>query len=108
MDPTTAHDFSRYLRGAQAEVQAGVVSSRADAASVHWAIWEQFCHRFSLDPTLQGIKDPVPILQAFAHAYRHGHVNPIQVTYRSGLAPWKMQYVPLAKRLPQWGPRTHA
>ena len=32
----------------------------------------------------------------------------IQVTDRSGLAPWKMQYVPLAKRLPQWGPRTHA
>jgi hypothetical protein len=77
MDPAAAHDFSRYLRGAQAEVQAGVVSSRADAASAHWAIREQLCRRFSLDPTLQeGIKDPVPILQAFAYAYRHGHVNP--------------------------------
>jgi hypothetical protein len=58
------HDFSRYFPGAQEEIQAGVGSSRADAASAHWAIWEQFCRRFSLDPTLQGIKDPVPILQA--------------------------------------------
>jgi hypothetical protein len=98
MDPFAAHDFSRYLRGTQEDVQAGVVSSRADATSAHWAIWEQFCRRFSLDPTLQGIKDPVPILQAFAYAYRHGHI--IQVTDRSGLALWTMQYVPLAKRLP--------
>jgi hypothetical protein len=76
MDPAAAHDFRRYLRGAQEEVQGGVVSSCADAASAHWTIWEQFCRRFSLDPTLQGIKDPVPILQAFVYAYRHGHVNP--------------------------------
>jgi hypothetical protein len=82
MDRAAAHDFSCYLHGAQEEVQAGVVSSRADAASAHWAIWEQFSRRFSVDPTLQGIKDPVPILQAFAYAYRHGHVNPSHLQVR--------------------------
>jgi hypothetical protein len=80
MDPVAAHDFYHYLHGSQEEVQAGVVTSPVDAASAHWTIWEQFCRRFSLDPTLQGIKDPViPILQAFAYAYRHGHIIPLPI-----------------------------
>jgi hypothetical protein len=60
MESAAAHDFSSYLRGAQEEVKAGVVSSCADAAAEQWVIWDKLCRRFSLDPTLQGIEIQSP------------------------------------------------
>ena len=82
MAPATADTFRRDFRSAQADVQAGVVSSRARAAAGHWNTWHTFCQQHSLDPTLQEFQDPVPYLQVFAYRYRTGaiapHRNPVR------------------------------
>jgi hypothetical protein len=83
MDSATAHEFRYHFSAVQAEVKAGVVPSRATAADQHWRIWTEYCLRHSLDPTLEGIEDPVPFIQIFAYKYRHGLINPSQKQVRS-------------------------
>jgi len=105
MDTATAHEFRCHFSAVQAEVKAGVVPSRATAADQHWRIWTEYCLRHSLDPTLEGIEDPVTFIQSLRTNTDMGSSTPAR--NKSDLAQWKMQNVPLARRLPLWGPRTH-
>jgi hypothetical protein len=83
MDPDVANAFRRDFGAAQQDVQIGVVSSRARAASSHWQLWEEFCHKLAIDPTLQEFQDPVPFLQVFARRYRTGDLAPRKKPVRS-------------------------
>ena len=67
MDPDEAVRFRRDYGLAQADVAAGVVSSRAAAADAHWTRWCNFCTKLGLDPTLQEFEDPIPFIQVFMH-----------------------------------------
>jgi hypothetical protein len=83
LDADTTDTFRNDLRLAQADVQAGVVPSRAHAADAQWDIWVAFCDKLRMDPTLQIVEDPVPFLQVFAYRYRHGTIAPSKQTIRS-------------------------
>ena len=76
MDPDEAVRFRRDYGLAQADVAAGVVSSRAAAADAHWARWCTFCTELGLDPTLQEFEDPIPFIQVFMYRYRSGTIAP--------------------------------
>ena len=75
--------FRRDLGLATADVAAGVVPSRANAALSHWNLWVTFCTTLGLDPTLQGFQDPVPFLQVFMYRYRLGTIAPSRRQVRS-------------------------
>ena len=68
-------NFVRDLNLAHADVRLGVVPSNANAASAHWRIWADYCASLSVDPTLQDVADPIPILQVFAYRFRRGVLN---------------------------------
>ena len=76
MDPDEAVRFRRDYGLAQADVAAGVVSSRAAAADAHWTRWCTFCTKLGLDPTLQEFEDPIPFIQVFMYRYRSGTIAP--------------------------------
>jgi hypothetical protein len=83
MDPDEALHFRRDYGLAQADVAAGVVSSRATAADAHWTRWCTYCAKLRLDPTLQEFDDPVPFLQVFMYRYRTGDIAPSGRSVRS-------------------------
>jgi len=64
-------------------MRAGVTASRARSADSAWQRWADFCALHHLDPTLQDIRDPVPILQVYAYRYRTGSLAPSQRPVRS-------------------------
>ena len=49
-------------------MRAGVTASRARSADSAWQRWADFCAFHHLDPTLQDIRDPVPILQVYLYS----------------------------------------
>lgn len=55
-------------------MDAGVSPGYAKMQNSQWAVWERFCAGIGLDPKLQGVKDPVPFLQIFAHRVRRGDI----------------------------------
>ena len=63
------------LRTAQHAVSFGVTASRAAATNTHWHCWSDFCTTLAVDPLLQNVADPVPILQVFLQRYRDGVVS---------------------------------
>lgn len=83
LDPLKRDAFLSDLQSAQTAVRQGVVALRTASANTHWSIWEKYCASICLDPTLQGIQDPIPILQVFAHRYRHGALSPSRHPVRS-------------------------
>jgi len=105
MDPDATVSFRRDYGLAQADVAAGVVSSRAAAAVGHWETWCTFCTGLCVDPTLQEYEDPITFLQVFV--YRTAMASSPPVAKASDLEQWRMPYAALAKRLRQWGPKTH-
>ena len=76
MDPTARADFFRDLSSAQQAVAWGVTASRAASADTHWTVWTDFCAELAVDPFLQGLDDPVPLLQVYMHRYRTGRIAP--------------------------------
>lgn len=68
--------FERHLRLAQEEVAQGVVDSRNAAADAHWDLWCKYCTELGVDPALQDRQHRIPLLQVFAHRYRHGIISP--------------------------------
>jgi len=83
VDPEAAVQFSRDFGLAQADVAAGVVSSRAAAAEAHWTRWCKYCQELGLDPTLQKFQDPIPFIQVFMYRYRTGVIAPRNKGVRS-------------------------
>ena len=83
MDPDATVSFRRDYGLAQADVAAGVVSSRAAAAVGHWETWCTFCTGLGVDPTLQEYEDPIPFLQVFVYRYRNGIIAPSRKGVRS-------------------------
>jgi hypothetical protein len=75
LDPAAAVYFRRDLSLAQADVAAGVISSRAAAVN-HWSTWCNYCAELGVDPTLQEYEDPIPVLQVFMYRYRNGVIAP--------------------------------
>jgi len=71
-----ANAFRRDLKLAQEAVRAGVVPSRAKAADNHWNRWALFCISLHIDPSLEGVLEPIDILQVYAHRYRTGELAP--------------------------------
>jgi hypothetical protein len=51
----------------QDEVAAGVDSSRASTDQTNWLQWCAFCLNLRLDSSLDGVQDPILLLQMFAH-----------------------------------------
>lgn len=83
LDPNEAVSFRRDFGLAQADVAAGVVSSRAAASVGHWNTWCTYCHKIGVDPTLQEYEDPVPFIQVFMYRYRSGEIAPSRHRVRS-------------------------
>ncbi len=50
-----------------AAMQRGVVGDRVTSDRTNWAKWADYCHSLRVPANLTGIKDPVPLLQVFAH-----------------------------------------
>lgn len=59
----------------QTEVETGVVAGTARSQCNIWLTWLECCASISFDPWLQSIRDPVPILQVFAHRVRTGELS---------------------------------
>jgi hypothetical protein len=76
VDSDTVHAFHNDYRLVQEKVQAGVVSSRSNAASSHWDIWSTFCLSLAVDPLLSSILDPIVLLQVFTQRYCTGKIAP--------------------------------
>jgi len=70
----TRNAFFTDLGSATEAARAGVVPDRAKAADSLWTVWCSFCHDLVIDPELQGIADPIPLLQVFAQRYRTGRL----------------------------------
>ena len=83
LSPSPPDNFLRNLRLAQADVAHGVVPSNAQASSAHWSKWVAFCDNLNLDPSLQGVPDPIPYLQVFAYRFRQGLINMTKRPVRS-------------------------
>ena len=60
----------------QEAIASGVTASRTRAATSAWKLWVSFCTSLHLDPLLPSFQDKVPVLQIFAHCYRHGIISP--------------------------------
>ena len=82
MDPSTKADFISDFCAAQQAVRHGISAGRARSTSTTWTIWETFTIDLGIDPFLQAIEDPVPILQVFAQRIRSGKLaangNPVR------------------------------
>ena len=76
MDPATLAPFLDDLRAAQHAVSFGVTASRAASADSHWQLWSDYCAPLAVDPLLQDLSDPIPLLQVFLHRYRTGLIAP--------------------------------
>ena len=48
-----------------------VASSRRKLHS-HWTVWARFCGTLGLPSDLEGVRDPIPLLQIFGHRVRSG------------------------------------
>lgn len=83
MDPIIATAFRRDLGLAQKDVHAGVVPSRASASVGHYDTWCRFCSELQVDPSLQELHDPIPIIQVFMRRYRTGAIAPSHRQVRS-------------------------
>ena len=53
-------------------VQRGVVASSRKKLHSHWAIWARFYGTLGLPSDLEGVRDPIPLLQIFGHRVRTG------------------------------------
>ncbi len=72
--PDVAAAAQAVYRLCQVEVAAGVHSSRASTDRTNWRQWCAFCRDLRLDPSLDGVQDPIPLLQMFAHQVRIGQL----------------------------------
>jgi len=86
VDSNTRDAFFADLRSAQIAATQGVSMGRAKAGDTHWKVWHAFCTELAIDPTLQGVDDPVAYLQVFLHRYRHGTIAPSKKPTRSRTA----------------------
>jgi hypothetical protein len=84
MSPLAADEFRADHGFARDAVRAGVVPSRARAADKHWERWDTFCRSINIDPWLNEVFDPVPILQVFGARYRYGRIAPSNRIVRAG------------------------
>ena len=57
---------------AEKTVQAGISSGRAKSTNTAWLQWTHFCTELGIDPLLETIKNPIPVLQVFAIRVRTG------------------------------------
>ena len=74
LSPSARRDLVTDLRAVQEEISAGVVSGRSKGDAKIWAVWARFASTLGLDPFLQPLSDPVPILQVFARRVRDGRL----------------------------------
>jgi hypothetical protein len=63
-------------------VAMGICLSRASATKSTWDVWCSFCSPLGIKPSLQGLQDPIPVLQLFAHHYRVSTISPSQTPVR--------------------------
>ena len=50
----------------------GIAASRCRTDATNWRIWATFCADLGIPTDLQGIDDPIPVLQIFAIRVRSG------------------------------------
>ena len=79
----TARNRLRLTPAFHHALRAGVTAARGRSADTAWQRWADFCAVHHLDPTLQDLRDPVPILQVYAYRYRTGTLAPSQRPVRS-------------------------
>ncbi|KAI2491522.1 hypothetical protein MHU86_23050 [Fragilaria crotonensis] len=51
-------------------------AQRSATAATSWALWQTFCTSVGIDALRLAARDPIPLLQLFAHRYRSGTVAP--------------------------------
>ena len=90
---STRNAFSADLLLAQAEARAGVVASTAKRRDQGWYLWSSFCTQLCLDPSLEGIQDPVQILMVYAHRLRTGQCSRSGQPVKAGTVDSELRYV---------------
>eukprot|EP00536_Pseudo-nitzschia_multiseries_P009589 jgi/Psemu1/23634/gm1.23634_g len=75
MSPQASNAFCSNLGSIQETVQASVTELYARRKDAHWNQWVLFCLSQGFDPLLQSVKDPIPILQAFAKRLHDGRLS---------------------------------
>lgn len=53
-------------------MQAGISSGRAKSTHTAWIQWTKYCGELAIDPLLETVENPIPILQVFALRVRQG------------------------------------
>ena len=76
LDTSTQTAFLADWCAAQHAVSFGVTASRSGTSDTHWCLWTDFCTELALSPFLEGIDDPVVLLQVFLHRFRTGAIAP--------------------------------
>ena len=76
MSVATRNEFSADFSAVQATMRLAVVPGYASKKDTHWKVWVAYCTKLGFDPYLQGVEDPIPILQVFGHRYHNGSIAP--------------------------------
>ena len=79
----------------------GIASSRSRADATNWRIWATFCADLGIPTDLQGIDDPIPVLQTSQSAFDLASWQ--QRAKRLRNAKWSNTSAPSARSSPAWG-----
>jgi hypothetical protein len=72
----------------------GISHSRHNATNNTWDIWCTFCESFNIDPTLDAIPDPIPLLHLLLIPTDMAHLLPAKLRFAA--AQWEFLRTVLA------------
>ena len=73
----SARDAFRADHGlAMQAFRAGTVLARARSKDNTWLRWCDYCEELGVDPMLNDVDDPIPVIQVFAERWRTGKIAP--------------------------------
>ena len=70
------NEFCSDLGLVQKTMSTAIHPQYATKKMSYWDIWLQFCAKHKINPFFNGIEDPIPLLQVFAHRYRDSIISP--------------------------------
>jgi len=82
-NPARRCEIERDLCLIKQTATTATTATRTGASDTSWHIWCTFCQDLHMDPYLNQLDDPIPLIQIFVHKYREGSVAPSGAVVRS-------------------------
>ena len=77
MHPAARDEFRADYSLAMQAFRAGTVPARTRSKDNTWLRWCGYCEELGVDPMLDSVEDPIPLLQVFAARWRTGKIAPL-------------------------------